>query len=72
MFKAHYDGTRIVLDEPFDPPINTPLLVTLLPVPLTESEADRLEWTALAAEALASAYSDDEPEYSVADLRKLP
>ena len=28
--KAHYDGERILLDEPFDLPRNTPLVVTVL------------------------------------------
>lgn len=28
--KAHYDGERILLDEPFDLPPNTPLMVTVL------------------------------------------
>jgi hypothetical protein len=29
--KAHYDGTTIRLDEPFDLPPNTRLMVTVLP-----------------------------------------
>ena len=29
--KAHYDGERILLDEPCDLPPDTPLMVTVLP-----------------------------------------
>lgn len=28
--KAHYDGERILLDEPFEIPPNSPLMVTVL------------------------------------------
>lgn len=30
--QAHYDGERIVLDEPYELPANASLMVTLLPV----------------------------------------
>jgi len=29
--QAHFDGERIVLDEPYDLPANAPLMVTLMP-----------------------------------------
>ncbi|HEX8295709.1 MAG TPA: hypothetical protein VF593_05380 [Chthoniobacteraceae bacterium] len=29
--QAHYDGDRIVLDQPYDLPINASLIVTVLP-----------------------------------------
>lgn len=35
--QAHYDGERIILDEPFDLPPGAPLIVTVLPA---ASEAD--------------------------------
>ena len=38
--QAHYDGQRIVLDEPYDLPVNASLMVTLLPA---SSEADSEE-----------------------------
>jgi hypothetical protein len=63
--KAHYDGKTIQLDEPFDLPPNTRLLVTVLPS-LTE---DRDDWSNLSAANLARAYGDDEPEYSVTNVR---
>ncbi len=64
--KAHYDGERILLDEPFDLHPNTSLMVTVLP---PEDESDNAHWAHLAARGLARAYSDDEPEYSLADIK---
>jgi hypothetical protein len=65
--KAHYDGQRICLDEPFELAANAPLLVTVLPV---EGEGDRESWLRASAAGLARAYGDDEPEYSEADIKK--
>jgi hypothetical protein len=64
--KAHFDGQRIVLDEPYELPQHTPLLVTVL-APTRDN--DRAEWAQTAAAGLARGYSDDEPEYSVADVK---
>jgi hypothetical protein len=64
--KAHYDGERIQLDEPFDIPPNTPLMVTVLSS--TESVVGN-DWVRRAREGLAAAYAPDEPEYTTADLR---
>jgi hypothetical protein len=64
--KAHFDGERILLDEPFDLPPNASLMVTVLP---TASDGEDAAWARAAAAGLARAYSDDEPEYSPADLR---
>jgi len=62
--KAHYDGKQIVLDEPFDLPVNAALTVTLLsPI----SGGDNRQWHDLSAIGLAQAYSDDEPDYSLTD-----
>ena len=61
--KAHYDGQHILLDEPFDLPINTALMVTIA---LSENE----QWTALSLQSLASAYFDNEPEYSLDDIKQ--
>ena len=36
---AHYDGERIILDEPFDLPTHAPLMVTILPA-ASESDPD--------------------------------
>ena len=69
--KAHYDGEHIVLDEPFQIPVDAPLMVTVLaPVgPERDLEKERTNWATLSVGNLAQAYGDDEPEYTVADLR---
>ena len=69
--KAHYDGEHIVLDEPFQIPVDAPLMVIVL-APIgseRDLERERTNWAALSAGNLAQAYGDDEPEYTVADLR---
>ena len=60
--KAHFDGQRIQLDEPFELQRDASLLVTVLsPSP---SEQERQAWLALSATGLSTAYGDDEPDYS--------
>ena len=65
--KAHYDGNRILLDEPYQIPANSPLMVTVLPLGDGPMDADAL---AMARHALGRAYGDDEPEYSGSDVAK--
>ncbi len=70
--RAHFDGEHIVLDEPYEIPANTPLEVTVLASEGSELERERAEranWAAVSAWSLARAYGDDEPEYTVADLK---
>lgn len=62
--KAHFDGAHIVLDEPFDLPPHSALIVTLLP------DTDRADWEALAVGNLARAYGPDEPDYSINDIKR--
>ena len=64
--KAHYDGERILLDEPFGIPPNSPLMVTVLSA--TEEVVGE-DWMLAARKALGDAYGDSEPEYGSADLR---
>jgi hypothetical protein len=59
--KAHFNGKQIVLDEPFDLPPDSPLMVTVLP---KEEFPEDAQWHGLAADALARAYGKDEPDYS--------
>ena len=66
--KAHFDGERIQLDEPVELQRNTPLLVTVLPNP--DQDYDRAAWAAAGKRALARAFADDEPEYTLADVRQ--
>jgi len=57
--RAHYDGNQILLDEEYTLPVNAQLLVTVLLEPIPE----RTPWSAPAAQGLALAFSEDEPEY---------
>jgi hypothetical protein len=70
--KAHYDGERIVLDEPFNLPADSPLMVTVLPGKSDSLSLERAEWSALSVESLARAYGEDEPEYTLADVKPKP
>jgi len=65
--KAHYDGERIVLDEPFEIPRNSPLMVTVLPATEVVIGDD---WILAAQKALSAAYGPDEPEYGDENLRR--
>lgn len=65
--KAHFDGQHIQLDQPFELPVNVPL--TVLVPDMTALHADHEEWLAFAAEGLAAAYGDNEPEYTIEDAR---
>ena len=64
--KAHYDGTQIRFDEPFDIPPNTPLMVTVLS---GTEEIVGEDWIRRSRESLAAAYGSEEPEYTISDLR---
>ena len=64
---AHFDGQQIVLDEPYPLEPNTPLTVIVLP----EDDQEREDWYRLSAQGLAHAYGDDEPEYTLADIKEL-
>jgi hypothetical protein len=63
---AHFDGERILLDEPFELPKNAPLIVTVISPGVAAADA---AWASTAAMGLSRAYGDDEPEYSVGDLK---
>ena len=53
---AHFDGERIILDEPFDLPAQASLMVTLL-APSVQSDADAQEaWLRAAASSEAFAF----------------
>ena len=64
---AYFDGQKIVLDEPYPLEPNTPLTVTVL----CEEDQEREDWARFGRQNLARAYSDDEPEYTMADIKKL-
>ena len=65
--KSHYDGRSLLLDEPYELPTNAQTLVTVVtPAPGVE----RKQWTSLGGEGIARAYGDNEPEYSLDDVRR--
>ena len=67
--QAHYDGERIVLDEPFELPTHASLMVTVLPAALEpESDAEEV-WLRATAASSAFAFLADPAEdiYTVAD-----
>ena len=66
--RAHYNGTQVVLDEPFSFEPETKLLITVLPNP-DDKEHD--EWLHFSASSLNAAYGNDEPEYTIDDLIKI-
>jgi len=65
---AHFDGTKIVLDEPFEMEPDTKLIVTVLPK--EQVDLEREDWANFAMEALERAYGDDEPEYTPDMIKK--
>jgi hypothetical protein len=63
---AHFDGERILLDEPIELAPNTRLIVTILPNSDEEHEA----WLQLSMKGLSAAYSEDEEEYSLDSVKE--
>jgi hypothetical protein len=63
---AHYDGVHVLLDEPVALRPHARLIVTVL----EDSDDDREDFLRLAASGLADAYSEDEVEYTEADLKR--
>ena len=62
---AHFDGEKVQLDEPFQLEANARLLVVVLP-----PDDERLAWSRFSAAQLSRAYGENEPEYTVDDLRR--
>ena len=68
--KAHYDGKRICLDEPYKLQRDSKLIVTVVSGDSLEDE--RQPWLAASQAGLARAYGEDEPDYFHATLRETP
>lgn len=58
---GHYDGSQIQIDDPFEMQPNTKVLITIVPT----EDAERMAWHHFSTQGLASAYSNDEPEYAL-------
>jgi hypothetical protein len=65
--KAHFNGKRIVLDEPYDLPPNSALMVVVMP---KNEFTEDTRWHSLAASALSRAYGEDEPDYGATDVKQ--
>ena len=67
--QAHYDGEKIVLDEPFDLPTDAALIVTVLPASVElESDSEEIWLRATAASEAFTFLSDpSEDIYTVKD-----
>ena len=63
---AHFDGERILLNEPIELEPNTKLIVTVL----AKNDAEHESWSALSYQALENAYGADEDEYSLDLIRE--
>ncbi len=64
---AHFDGQQIVLDEPYPLEPNTPLTVTVLSA---QGDEERAEWLRFSMQNFAAGYGEDEPEYSLDDVKE--
>jgi hypothetical protein len=64
--RAHFDGTNILLDEPFELQRDAQLLVTVLST--AKEDTSLRGWSELSANGLANAYGDNEPEYGTSDI----
>lgn len=73
VIRAHFDGKKIVLDEPIKLKPKTRLIITVLPKPESEqndeAQEEREAWLQLSSKGLENAYGEVEGEYSL-DLIK--
>ena len=63
---AHYDGSQIQLDEPYELQPDTRLLITVIP----RDAADNSAWEDFSRQGLAAAYSPTEPEYALSMVKE--
>ena len=62
---AHYDGSQILLDEPYELQPDTRLLITVIP----PDAADNSAWENFSRQGLAAAYGPAEPEYALSMVK---
>ena len=60
ILKAHFDGEKICLDEPYELKPEAKLLITIVPSETLEDE--RQAWLAASQAWLTRAYGEDEPD----------
>ncbi len=64
---AHFDGERILLDEPMELEPDARLIVTILP----KDNDERNSWLRLSATRLANAYDGEGDEYALDSIKEL-
>ena len=64
---AHFDGERILLDEPVELERNARLIVTVLP----NDDIERESWLRLSAAQLNAAFNGDTDEYSLDSVKEM-
>ena len=64
---AHFDGERILLDEPVELERNARLIITILP----DDDTDREEWLRLSATRLNAAYNGDDDSYPLESVKEM-
>ena len=68
MLKAHFDGEQIRLEQPIELAKDTQLTV-IVHDPDAELTAEREAWYRIGEQSLARCYGDDEPEYTIEDIK---
>jgi hypothetical protein len=64
--QATFDGQVLRPDEPLELQPNTRVRVTIELV----DDDERVAWTSFSAQGLAAAYGEDEPEYSLDQIKE--
>jgi len=64
---AHFDGERILLDEPVELERNARLVVTVLP----DDDLDRDAWLRLSVNQLNAAYDGDGDDYPLDSIKEM-
>ena len=64
---AHFDGERILLDEPVELERNARLVVTVLP----EGDSDRDAWLRLSANQLNAAFDRESDGYPLDSIKEM-
>jgi len=64
---AHFDGERILLDEPVKLERNARLLVTVLP----QGDAERVAWLRLSATQFNAGYNGDADDYPLDLIKEM-
>lgn len=64
---AHFDGERILLDEPVQLERNARLVVTVLP----NGDSDRDAWLRLSAKQLNAAYDGPSDDYPLDSIKEI-